>query len=107
MAYGEGQLDAVLRFHHLFLKVKPTRSTVYEWHRVADLSEEDRRELGKLFPDLKDLCWFVLSNQHLAEVGVEGVLRPDTAYPPRADAYNRPRNVEASETREDTPEGRE
>ena len=33
LAYGEGRLDVVLRFHHLFLKVKPTRRTVREWHR--------------------------------------------------------------------------
>jgi hypothetical protein len=33
LAYGNGRLYAVLRFHHLFLKVKPTRRTVAEWHR--------------------------------------------------------------------------
>ena len=33
LAYGEGRLEVVLRFHHLFLKVKPMPSTVAEWHR--------------------------------------------------------------------------
>ena len=33
MAYGRGRVDALVRFHHLFLKVKPTRATVREWHR--------------------------------------------------------------------------
>lgn len=57
--------------------------------QVADLSEEDRRELEDLFPDLEDLHMFVLSNQHLAEVGVEEVLRPATDYPPQAEAYQK------------------
>jgi hypothetical protein len=56
---------------------------------VADLSQEDRDELSELFPDLPSLDQFILANQHLAEVGIELVLAPNTAYPPQAEAYEK------------------
>ena len=38
--YGEGKLDVVLRFHHLFVRVKPERATVREWHRRIRVMNE-------------------------------------------------------------------
>lgn len=47
LAHGEGRLEAVLRFHHLFLKVKPMPSTVAEWHRrIRQMTDLIRTELA-------------------------------------------------------------
>lgn len=55
--------------------------------QVADLPEEDRRELASLFPDLDEPWHFIHGKRVLQEVGVERLVEDDTAYPPQASAY--------------------
>jgi len=38
--YGAGNVDVVLRFHHLMVRVKPTQATVREWHRRIRVMNE-------------------------------------------------------------------
>lgn len=48
--YDGTSLDLVLRFHHLFLRVRPKRDTVLEWHRrINRMNELVEAEIGSGF----------------------------------------------------------